>query len=40
MNSKYRDIAKMESAEARKSMDSLIDDLGVAVMPDSSPHLK
>jgi len=30
----------MESAEARKSMDSLIDDLVVAVMPDSSPHLK
>jgi len=36
----FREMSQIETDEAKRSMDSLIDDLGIGAMPDASPHTK
>lgn len=36
----FRDIAERETIEAIKSLECMVDDLGVGVQADSSPGLK
>lgn len=36
----FSDIAEQESAEARKNMTGLIEDLGLCPLPDASPFVK
>jgi hypothetical protein len=36
----FSEISQKETDEAKQSIDSLIEDLGIGAMPDASPHTK